>query len=80
MAGLLKLRKRVVAAAGPPRVAGPYRAAHTPGKPDCEWEVRDGDGILIVGIVAPHFDQAKERAEKRASELNEAWQRGRASR
>lgn len=64
----------------PPRARGPYRACHSPGVKDNEWEVRDGDGILIRQIVGADFGVAKRRAEQLAGELNKAWERGRGER
>lgn len=57
-------------------VSGPYRAAHMPGKPDNEWEVRDGAGVLVAGYVGATFDAARRRAVWLAEQLNIAFQRG----
>lgn len=60
----------------PATISGPYRAAHMPGKPDNEWEVRDGSGVLVAGYVGATFDAARSRAVWLAEQLNIAFARG----
>ena len=62
--------------APPSPVPGPYRAAHTPGRPDNEWEVRDGDGILVKQVAGSDFEAARRRCVWLAGKLNEAYARG----
>lgn len=56
---------------------GPYRAYHTVGRPDNEWEVRDADGLLVKAIVGSDFEIAKRRCEWLAAQLNKAFDAGR---
>ncbi len=61
----------------PNRARAPYRAAHTPGRPDNEWEVRDADGILVKQVIGSDFDVAKRRCDWLAGQLNKAFEAGR---
>lgn len=73
------IKKAAVVKSAPPtpKPAGPYRAAHTPGRPDNEWEVRDGDGLLIQQVVGSDFEAARRRCFWLAEKLNAAYARGR---
>lgn len=64
----------------PKRTPGPYAARHVPGKKDNEWEVRDDAGVFVVEVCGSDFEVAKRRCEVVAERMNQAYQRGRASR
>lgn len=80
MALSLKLKLKPAAEVkppSPPAVTGPYRAAHTPGRPDNEWEVRDGDGLLVQQVIGGDFEAARKRCFWLAGKLNQAYDAGR---
>lgn len=76
MALTLKLNLKKKASSPPVEVEGPYRANHTPGRPDNEWEVRDDNGVFVMECVGSDFEVARKRTKWLARKLNEAYQRG----